>query len=144
MCSGGRGKCEPSTLCTNPARCAYGALRTDWRCEYRISHSDGRKLTSSNERQHVIAQSLVSALNLSAIQCVQVPHRGYATALILDHSSGWRVVYSGDTKPSDKLARLGKDATVLIHEATIEDDKPEMADAKGHSTFGQAIDVGRK
>ncbi len=38
----------------------------------------------------------------------------------------------------------GRDATLLIHEATLEDDKPEMALAKGHSTFGQAIDVGTR
>lgn len=38
----------------------------------------------------------------------------------------------------------GKDATLLIHEATLEDDKPEMAAQKGHSTFSQAIDVGKQ
>jgi ribonuclease Z len=62
----------------------------------------------------------------------------------MDHASGWRVVYSGDTKPSEKLARMGRDATVLIHEATIEDGKEETAEVKGHSTFGQAIDIGRR
>lgn len=46
--------------------------------------------------------------------------------------------------PCDSLIEAGKDATLLIHEATLEDDKPEMALAKGHSTFSQAIDVGRK
>ena len=32
----------------------------------------------------------------------------------------------------------------MIDEATLEDDKPEMALAKGHCTFGQAIDVGTR
>lgn len=44
--------------------------------------------------------------------------------------------------PCNALVNAGMDATLLIHEATLEDDKPEMAQAKGHSTFGQAIDVG--
>ena len=50
--------------------------------------------------------------------------------------------YSGDTKPCQALVAAGKDATLLIHEATLEDDKPEMAAHKGHSTFSQAIDIG--
>lgn len=52
--------------------------------------------------------------------------------------------YSGDTMPCDNLVRAGQNATLLIHEATLEDDKPDMALAKGHSTFGQAIEVGRR
>jgi len=52
--------------------------------------------------------------------------------------------YSGDTKPCNNLVEVGKDATLLIHEATLEDDKPEVAAQKGHSTFSQAIDVGQR
>ncbi len=44
--------------------------------------------------------------------------------------------------PCEALVEAGQDATLLIHEATIEDDKPEVAHAKGHSTFGQAIEMG--
>lgn len=46
--------------------------------------------------------------------------------------------------PCEALVVAGKGATLLIHEATIEDDMPEVARAKGHSTFGQAIDVARR
>jgi ribonuclease Z len=42
------------------------------------------------------------------------------------------------------LVEAGKDATLLIHEATLEDDKPEMAAQKGHSTFTQAVEVGQQ
>lgn len=49
--------------------------------------------------------------------------------------------FSGDTMPCDALVDAGKGASLLVHEATIEDDMPEVARAKGHSTFGQAIDV---
>ena len=52
--------------------------------------------------------------------------------------------YSGDTKPSMNLVKFGKGATLLIHEATLEDDKVDVAEAKGHSTFSQAIDIGRQ
>jgi len=43
--------------------------------------------------------------------------------------------------PCDALVNAGQNASLLIHEATIEDDLPEVAKAKGHSTFAQAIDV---
>lgn len=43
--------------------------------------------------------------------------------------------------PCDALVEAGQGASLLVHEATIEDDMPEVARAKGHSTFGQAIDV---
>lgn len=46
--------------------------------------------------------------------------------------------------PCEALVRAGSDATLLIHEATIEDDLPEVASAKGHSTFEQAISVARR
>jgi hypothetical protein len=46
--------------------------------------------------------------------------------------------------PCPALAEAGIGATLLIHEATIEDDLPEVAEAKGHSTFAQAIDIARQ
>lgn len=46
--------------------------------------------------------------------------------------------------PCDALVEAGQGATVLIHEATMADDEVEMAAAKAHSTFGQAIDVGKR
>lgn len=46
--------------------------------------------------------------------------------------------------PSESLVVAGRDSTLLIHEATLEDTQVEMALAKAHSTFGQAIDVGSR
>ncbi len=46
--------------------------------------------------------------------------------------------------PSNPLIAAGQNATLLIHEATLEDDKAEDAALKGHSTFSQAIEVGKK
>lgn len=69
--------------------------------------------------------------------------------------------------PCKALIEAGSDATLLIHEATIEDDTPgnlleikeynktapvggrkltyaQLAASKGHSTFGQAVEVGRQ
>lgn len=51
--------------------------------------------------------------------------------------------FSGDTEPTEALAEVGKNAKLLIHEATMADDQAEMARMKAHSTIGQAIEIGR-
>ncbi|WCJ40821.1 tRNAse Z TRZ4 mitochondrial [Euphorbia peplus] len=55
---------------------------------------------------------------------------------------GWKIVYSGDTRPCPELVEAAHGATVLIHEATFEDDLMEEAVAKNHSTTKEAIEVG--
>jgi len=52
--------------------------------------------------------------------------------------------FSGDTQPTEVLAEVGRNANLLIHEATMADDQAEMAMVKAHSTVGQAIEIGRK
>ncbi|XBI63398.1 hypothetical protein VPH35_043827 [Triticum aestivum] len=55
---------------------------------------------------------------------------------------GWKVVYSGDTRPCPALVDASRDATVLIHEATFEDSMKDEAIARNHSTTKEAIAVG--
>jgi ribonuclease BN (tRNA processing enzyme) len=53
-------------------------------------------------------------------------------------------VYSGDTRPCERLARAGAGATLLIHEATFEPGLEAHALRKRHSTSAEAIDAGRR
>ncbi|XP_076952043.1 tRNAse Z TRZ4, mitochondrial-like [Bidens hawaiensis] len=55
---------------------------------------------------------------------------------------GWKIVYSGDTRPCPELVEASQGATVLIHEATFEDALVEEAIARNHSTTEEAIEVG--
>ncbi|XP_022721455.1 tRNAse Z TRZ4, mitochondrial-like isoform X4 [Durio zibethinus] len=55
---------------------------------------------------------------------------------------GWKIVYSGDTRPCPELVDASRGATVLIHEATFEDGLVEEAIARNHSTTKEAIEVG--
>lgn len=55
---------------------------------------------------------------------------------------GWKVVYSGDTRPCPALIEASRGATVLIHEATFEDGMVDEAIARNHSTTKEAIEVG--
>lgn len=96
-----------------------------------------------NQRARNTIFSLLSDLGLYEIIAPQVAHRGAAWGLVLSHRSGWKVAYSGDTKPCETFIEAAQNSTILIHEATLEDEKPDVAEAKGHSTFGQAISVGK-
>nr|XP_044986580.1 zinc phosphodiesterase ELAC protein 2 isoform X2 [Jaculus jaculus] len=91
-----------------------------------------------------LISSLLETCGLEEFQTCLVRHCKHAFACALVHPSGWKVVYSGDTMPCEALVQMGKDATLLIHEATLEDGLEEEAVEKTHSTTSQAIDVGMR
>jgi ribonuclease Z len=53
-----------------------------------------------------------------------------------------KVSYSGDCRPSYQFAKVGRDTTVLIHEATFDDELVGDAKAKKHSTTSEALGIG--
>lgn len=55
-----------------------------------------------------------------------------------------KITYSGDTMPCEELVTLGQNSTILIHEATMEDELEIEARVKMHSTLSQAIEQGKK
>ncbi|KAL6996444.1 ribonuclease Z [Sarracenia purpurea var. burkii] len=55
---------------------------------------------------------------------------------------GWKIVYSGDSRPCPEIINASHGATVLIHEATFEDGMVDEAIARNHSTTKEAIEVG--
>uniref|UniRef100_A0A2I2YLD6 Zinc phosphodiesterase ELAC protein 2 n=1 Tax=Gorilla gorilla gorilla TaxID=9595 RepID=A0A2I2YLD6_GORGO len=91
-----------------------------------------------------LISSLLRTCDLEEFQTCLVRHCKHAFGCALVHTSGWKVVYSGDTMPCEALVRMGKDATLLIHEATLEDGLEEEAVEKTHSTTSQAISVGMR
>jgi ribonuclease BN (tRNA processing enzyme) len=106
------------------------------------------------------ADAILTGCGVTSLSNVQVVHCGQSYGLCLeflaasganDASAGdaeaprsIKVVYSGDTRPCERLVEAGRGATVLIHEATFENDKAEEALTKRHSTLGEAIEVGRQ
>lgn len=81
---------------------------------------------------------------LASIKRIPVPHcwRSYGTELEL--TSGLRIAYSGDCRPSSAFAQGCKGAHLLIHECTFGDDKQDHAKAKKHSTMAEALGVARE
>ncbi|KAL6752937.1 beta-lactamase-like protein [Haematococcus lacustris] len=86
----------------------------------------------------------VSGLGLSSWSTVPVIHCHEAYGLVLEHESGWKLVYSGDTRPCPALIGAGQGATLLIHEATFEPNLLQQATTKRHSTTSEAMLVARQ
>lgn len=81
---------------------------------------------------------------LSSIEACWVDHCSGALAVVLSFPNGFKVAYSGDCRPSTDFARIGYGATLLIHEATFDDELQGDAYAKKHSTTKEALEVGRR
>lgn len=77
------------------------------------------------------------------METVQVKHIKYSFGCVLRRKGKWSIVYSGDTAPTQSLVEAGKNATLLIHEATFEDDLEGEARKRNHSTYSDAMRIGR-
>jgi len=54
---------------------------------------------------------------------------------------GRRVVYTGDTRPTDATVEAADGADLLVHDATFADDRRERAGQTGHATARQAAEI---
>ncbi len=79
---------------------------------------------------------------VASIRTVRVIHCYDAYGLVIDHTHGWRVTYSGDTRPCPQLAEAGRNSTVLLHEATFADELACEALTRKHCTVSEAIAIG--
>ena len=68
-------------------------------------------------------------------------HCPEASAVILAGSGGFSLCYSGDCRPSRRLAAAARGVQVLVHEATFADDLRQHAERKRHSTVSEALRV---
>lgn len=85
-----------------------------------------------------------STTGLADIETCYVSHCFQAQAITLTFPTGFKFSYSGDCRPSSRFVEIGRGSTVLLHEATFEDERWGDASAKKHSTTSQAIAVGKK
>ena len=86
-----------------------------------------------------------AAMLLEGMRSVPVFHCYDAYGLVLQlWKGGAKLVYSGDTRPCDRLVKAGAGADLLIHEATFDDSMQQDAVSKSHCTTSEAVDVGRR
>lgn len=95
-------------------------------------------------------QDYAALFGFADIQSVKVAHCHGAMAVSItfpQSSPVWnvkplKISYSGDCRPSQPFAKIGRDTTVLIHEATFDDELEGDARAKKHSTTSEALGIG--
>ncbi|XP_023943248.2 ribonuclease Z, mitochondrial isoform X2 [Bicyclus anynana] len=91
-----------------------------------------------------LTSAVLASMGVQDIKTCLVSHCPNAFGVAIDVNQSYKVTYSGDTIPCDELVKIGKDSTLLIHEATMEDELSDEARIKMHSTTSQAIDVGKR
>eukprot|EP00201_Polytomella_parva_P002968 CAMPEP_0175074092 /NCGR_PEP_ID=MMETSP0052_2-20121109/21058_1 /TAXON_ID=51329 ORGANISM="Polytomella parva, Strain SAG 63-3" /NCGR_SAMPLE_ID=MMETSP0052_2 /ASSEMBLY_ACC=CAM_ASM_000194 /LENGTH=213 /DNA_ID=CAMNT_0016342239 /DNA_START=92 /DNA_END=733 /DNA_ORIENTATION=- len=85
----------------------------------------------------------VRRLGFRSWTSVPVQHCRDAWGLVIQHESGWKLTYSGDTRPNRSLVAAGMDSDLVIHESTFEGDLRSHAVAKRHSTSEEALAVAK-
>lgn len=114
-------------------------------CDYEVLHFRFVDIAECTARQHAHSALFEQELGLAALYTVPVVHCTDAVGVVLEHvprsdaENAWKLVFSGDTRPCESLMRAGADCTLLIHEATFEDELQSEAVAKNHATTAEAI-----
>jgi len=57
---------------------------------------------------------------------------------------GRKIVYTGDTRPTENVVELARNSDLLIHDGTLDDELTDKAYEDGHSTASQAAEVAKK
>lgn len=129
----------------NTTKFTYRHCRDDG--SYPGWEADGSRPQTSaldfNDDSSPLAPLLRQATGLADILTTRVSHCRGAMAVSLVFPDGFKLSFSGDCRPSTNFATIGRDSTVLIHEATFQDDMAVAAIAKKHSTTSEALEVGR-
>lgn len=104
----------------------------------------GSGIPESIQDPFILSPNLAAETGLVRIDAVRVDHCHGALACVFTFPSGLRIAYSGDCRPSRAFAEIGKDATLLIHESTLDDELQGDALAKKHCTMSEALRVARE
>ncbi|KAJ3292826.1 Zinc phosphodiesterase ELAC protein 2 [Rhizoclosmatium sp. JEL0117] len=139
------------TLDTDPI-CVVGPTRyLTWLSEYsdveefgfnKLVLVDSKDLMKDNNWNRI--QKLKEVTKTAQFQTLLVKHCAAAYAVVITHESGIKVAFSGDCRPSNQFVEVGKDSTLVIHEATMDEDKKAEAIEKNHCTTNEAIDIAKR
>lgn len=87
--------------------------------------------------------SMSKKLGVQNLRTCRVPHFNISHAITLsmnNKSAPFKLTVSSDTTPCDDLVALGRNSTLLIHEATYPDEFICKATENRHCTVSQAIE----
>ena len=95
-----------------------------------------------------ILNSLLEAIGLSSLHTCRALHcpGAFSVKLNFEYQDGkqFKLVYTGDTRPTEQLVEFSLGADLLIHEATLEHYMLEDCKMKKHSTFTEAVETVKK
>ncbi|KAI6246089.1 Ribonuclease Z [Erysiphe necator] len=101
-------------------------------------------LNEQRDYEYHLCEKQSSRAGLSSIQACRVEHCAGALAVVFKFPNGFKIAYSGDCRPSSRFVKIGQGATLLIHEATFDDELRDDAIAKKHSTTSEALEIGKR
>nr|XP_029727345.1 LOW QUALITY PROTEIN: ribonuclease Z, mitochondrial-like [Aedes albopictus] len=121
-------------------------------CRFETVHKDYVLVKNAELVDEPLRDERIQDLGLTEIATCRVRHCPHSFGVALSMNSSQKgetgepvkITYSGDTMPCQNLIDLGRDSTILIHEATMEDELEVEARVKMHSTLSQAIEQGKK
>lgn len=88
-----------------------------------------------------LSHDMCDKLGVTMLRTCRVPHFNitHAISFTIDHTNPFKLTFSSDTTRCNDLVSLGRHSTLLIHEATYEDNLIQKATKNRHSTISQAI-----
>ncbi len=126
-------------------------LLTPDKCKRPPPAEEGERITKTPKFKDLSAQEMsdmLSRCSFSRLDTCRVEHCAGAFGVSIVDADGYKMVYSGDTRPCQELVSLGRSMDrppdLLIHEATMGQDLQQDAEAKRHSTFTEALQVAKQ
>ncbi|CAG1993049.1 unnamed protein product [Fusarium graminearum] len=107
-------------------------------------HFPNAEADTNTKRGHGRYELKDNTFGLKAIMRIPVPHCWLAMATELELTSGLRIAYSGDCRPSTEFATTCQGAHLLVHECTFDDDMISHAKKKMHSTMSEALGIAKQ
>ncbi|CAZ83916.1 unnamed protein product [Tuber melanosporum] len=109
-------------------------------CEDLLKKNQG---SPRNIAAHLLTEVLDS-LSMASIQISRAVHCLDSFTTSWTWKNGFKIAYSGDTRPTEGFVEIGQNSIVLLHEATFDDELLPEAIAKKHSTTSEAINAGKE
>ena len=69
---------------------------------------DNKRVCRKNHLEENLLSEATMGARLKKIELERVKHTDRSCGIVITHRKGYKIVYSGDTRPSKKLTRVGK------------------------------------